>query len=324
MNEKLMKMLGRQAVLVAALQKNGKLSDDENAELEDLNKKIQGISDLDSVEIGKTDLETMTVKEFRAFAQKEHEEASADMNAERLALLKRNVASVRRQNKTKDDDIVAVEILAKRDGTSDAQIAALQKQIEDLTALIKGKNFDGRGNTGLVDNDGDGEGDGEGEGGNEGEGAGDGSAAKGEDMPASTAVAIEALGAIIERYSKIKGMIEEGTEFSEEDLVKMWPGWELREAVENATAVLAKLEELQGLIESVHPALEKIAKAKDDETPDGDGDGDGEGDEGDGGEGDGTPTEKGVGGGSNWLSGEDMSAELDSKAQFGVCKGSKI
>lgn len=321
MNEKLMKMLGRQAVLVAALQKNGKLSDDENAELEDLNKKIQGISDLDSVEIGKTDLETMTVKEFRAFAQKEQEEASADMNAERLALLKRNVASVKRQNKTKDDDIVAVEILAKRDGASDAQIAALQKQIEDLTALIKGKNFDGRGNTGLVDNDGDGEGDGDGAG--DGDEAGNG-ASKGDDMPASTAVALEALGAIIERYSKIKGMIEEGAEFSEEDLVKMWPGWELREAVENATAVLAKLEELQGLIESVHPALEKIAKAKGDETPDGDGDGDGEGDDGNGGEGDGTPTEKGAGGGSNWLSGEDMSAELDSKAQFGVCKGSKI
>lgn len=317
MNQKLMKMISRQTALVNKLSK-GKLDDAEKKELDDLNKKIEGLSNLDSVEVGKTELATMTVKEFKDHVSKVQTETAESLDVQQMALLKRNIAAVKSQGKTKDEEIVAVEILVEQSG-SDARLDGIEGKMDELFELVKGlagkgASFDGRSTTGI--NDGD-EGDGDGDGGDGGDGEGQ-NTGKADDMPASTAVAIEALGAIIERYQKIKTLIEAGETFTEEDLQKMWPGWELRDAVETATAVLAKLESLQALVESVHPALEKIAKSSDDNDDNDDNDDDNDGD----GE---TPTEKGDKGKvSKWLSGEDMAVELDATAQFQAAKKSSL
>lgn len=328
MNEKLMKMIARQAALVSKLSA-GKITDKEKSELGILNKQLQLIADIDKSKIGKTKLSTMTLKEFRAHCQKEQEEGTAAFDGARLALLKRNIDSVKSQGKTKSDDVVAIEVLVEQ-SADDVRMSAIENQLTEVLSLLKGgATFDGRGRTGIVDNDDDGDDDGTGDAGGDAGGddtgsGGTGDTAKG-DMPITTKVAIEAITALISRYEKIKTKIENGEEFTSEELSKMWPNWELREAVESSVEVLAKLEVLKALAEVVNPQLEKLAK---DEAGDGDGDGDDDGEGGgdDGGDGDGntTKTQKQNISLAKFRSGGDLSAALELNDQFGACKKGRL
>ena len=302
MNPKLRELLKRQTALVGKVAK-GDANDQEKRELDALNKKIEELSNPEAVDVGKTTLATMTVAEFKKHVQEETVDATEKLDTKRLALLKRNIDSVKSQNKSTDEEVVAVEVLVDA-GKSDERLDAMELKLDEIFQFVKGQNFDGRGTTGLVNGDAGGDaGTGTGEG--EGEGEGEGTPSeKNDEMPVSTAAALEALTAMIARYEKVKGMVEGGDAFTSEELYKMWPGWELREAVEQSVEVLAKLEALKALMEAVNPELEKIAKEKE-----GEGEGEGEG------------VNKGDVKISKWLAGDDLASEpTDVKSQFGACK----
>lgn len=300
MNEKLKQLLKRQTELVGKIAK-GEANDEEKKQLDALNKKIEELSNPDAVDIGKTKLATMTLAEFKKHVEDENIDATAKLDTKRLALLKRNIDSVREQNKSAADDIVAVQVFADTE-KRDERLDAVESKLDQIFELVKGATFDGRGNTGIVNTgDSDGEGDGEGEGNGENV-----QSDKSDDMPNTTMAATEALTAIIARYQKIKDMIEEGKDFTQEELNKMWPGWDLQSAVENAAAVLAKLEELNDLTTLIHPMFEKLAK-------------------GEGGE---DESENNVEKGekiSKWAAGLDLaSSDMDPKKQFEECKKASL
>ena len=64
MNKELMKLIKRQSVIVGKLRKN-EATDAEQKELDVLNKKIEELTNPESVDVGKTELATMTVAEFQ-------------------------------------------------------------------------------------------------------------------------------------------------------------------------------------------------------------------------------------------------------------------
>jgi hypothetical protein len=299
MNEKLMKIMKRQGEL-ALKAASGEITDEEKSELEELNAAIEALTSKDNGD-EPTELTTMTVAEF-----KEHvaaEQAKSDLDPARLSVLKRNIESVRKQGKTEDGDVVAVEVLVEQ--TAEDRMDAIEEKLDQvLSALKSAPAFDGRTGTGIGEEDGD-AGDGDGGDGDGGDGDGDGDAGdtnKGDgDAPTATALANEALDAIITRFQSVKDRLANGEAFTVEELYKMWPGYELRELLEGAIEVMSKLDQAKALIEEVTPAL----KALDKDGGDGDADDGGDGDADDGGDGDaGDGDGDGV---SKWAGGGDLS-----------------
>ena len=261
LNQKVLEVVKRQTEL-AGVVATGKATEAQKTELLAITEKLEQLTGKKTVSVGKTKLTTMTLKEFKAHIEAEQVALQTELDPARLALLKRNIEAVKSQGKTAMDDVVAVE-LAIESAASDARMDAMEEKLDQvLTAL---KDFDGRTQTGVGDADGDGD---------DGDDGGKGAAAKGDGKkPTAEALANEALDAIIKRFQAIKEKIAAG-EISTDDLEKMWPGWEMREMLEGAVAVLAKLEEAKGLVEEVMPALEKAAKGDDGDDGDDDDDDD--------------------------------------------------
>jgi hypothetical protein len=255
---KLQEAMKQQSALTAKLLA-GTITDDEKATLTKLTKAIEKSNAPQAAQTIKTSPRIVTLKEF-----KEQTELlmAGDPTPEQLALAKRNIQAVKDQGVTDAEGQVAVEIILN-DEAEENTIDSLFEKIEALQAevtTLKEKGFDGRTTTGVTgDSDDEPEGDDES---NKPEGD---DSEKNDDMPVTTSTAIEALTAIINRYTEIKTMIETNKDFSADDLYKMWPGWELRDAAENATAVLAKLEALKELALLVQPKLEALHKATGDE-----------------------------------------------------------
>lgn len=268
LNEKMFAILKRQNELSAKLA-DGTATDDEKAELTKLGKTISALTDADKVDVGKTRLETMTVADFQKHVEAEQTALDANLDPARLALLKRNIDSVKAQGKTSADDHVAVEVAVQ--ASAEDRIATVEAKLDELLETVKA-SFDRRTSTGVNDGGasddppaGDDAGDGDA---GTGDDAGDGgTVGKNEDKPVTTALAMEAIDSVISCFNSIKAKVQEGTLTSDE-LYKMWPGWEVREMIEGAVGVLAKAEELSKLVDEVKPELEKIATAKadDDDT----------------------------------------------------------
>jgi hypothetical protein len=314
---KIKQILKRQSELAKKVA-SGKATDAEKEQLNKLGEIVDALTDPSKVDVGKTKLTTMTLAEFKAYAEKEEAESYEDPS--RLALLEQNIASVKEQGKTGADDHVAVKVSVQVKESD--RLAAVEEKLDEVLTALKGANFDGRTSTG-VNTDGESDSDSEGEGEGEGE-----DVDKGEDKPAATALAVEALDTIISRFEALKTKITGGSDISKDEFYEIWPSYEIREIVEGAVDVLSKMEIAKALIEEVKPFLEKMVKDSGEGDTDGDTDGDPEGDSSDGdSDGDsseGEETEKGAKKGSLLLSGGDMAPPLsDKEAHTAMKNGSK-
>ena len=239
MNAKLKKALRRQSELTAKMI-DGTIVDAEKTELVKLNAAITKATEPPKL-TAKTTLKTMKLSEFRAWFDGVSKD---DASSEELILAKRNLAAVNDQGVTDPEGIVAVEILAKID--SQETIKALEKRI----TVIEQKDTDGDdGDTG-------------------GDGGGDGSEKAG---PVTQAIAIEGLDSVIAALSDVKAKIESGT-LTHDDMTKMWPSWDVRDFIDGAVSLLAKMDEAKKVYDEILPKV----KALDESGTDGDQDGDGE------------------------------------------------
>ena len=311
MTKKFLEIVKRQAEL-AAKAAAGNATAEELAEMKKLNAAI--IAATAPVEV-KTTLKTMTLAAYREWhdaAMKSIEDGTAD--AELLAVVKRNLAAVKDQGKTKTDDIVAVEMPVEK--TPADLVAALEQRVADLEAKLAAAPAD----------------------------KGDAGTSK-QEKPTAQALAMEAVDTLLAKYTKLKGLVSGGS-FSKDDLRDLYEGdWQLKDIIAQAAAVMQKADELKAAAEAVLPELKKLegegddkggdkggddkgGDARDDKGDDDKGDDDkggddkGDDDKGDGDAGDdkGEGTEKGA---SPWTSGGDMSPRATAAEQHKAIKGRK-
>ncbi len=266
MHKKLMKMMQRQGALAAKAASEGKLTTEEKTELGELNAAITALT-TGEVEVGKTELTTMTIADFKKHV--EVEQAKADMNPPRLALLKRNIDSVKKQGKANATDVVAVEVLATQ--SEDDKFVALEEKfnakLDEVMAAIK-SGFDGRTTTGIATG-GDVQPDADVASGETAEGnspvstgKSDGTKEKAEDAKASTSLALEAINSVIERFQKIKDKINSNENITMEEIRNMWPDWQVENYIKGAVGIIAKMDVAKTLLEEVAPKLEDLSKAE--------------------------------------------------------------
>ena len=146
MNEKLIGIMAQQSKLLKKAAQE-KLNDEEKAELEELNKAVDALSDAKNINVGKTSKKQMTLKEFAEFVNKEMEEAGLD--PKRLALLKQNIESVKGQEASSADDIVTINVMLK----AEDQFEELTAKIDKMFELVKSFSEDQRTRTGLREDD---------------------------------------------------------------------------------------------------------------------------------------------------------------------------
>lgn len=276
LTDKLLQIVARQNELTAKLVA-GTLDDQGKTELEGLVKAVQAATGNGQQEVGKkTRPTTMTLAEFQKHVETTSAELQVNPDVAAIALLKRNIESVKAQGKTNPEDIVAVEVLVQE--TMEEKYARLEERLADAEKKLADKGGDGDGGNGdgdEGDGDGDGDGDGSGDGEGDGEGDGDGEPANKQDKPTAQALALEAVETLISRFTALKAKIE-GDSLTAEDLEKTWESqYDLRQILDEAVAVMAKFDECKSLIEECLPALKALHKAQDGEG-DGDGDADGE------------------------------------------------
>lgn len=148
MYSNLNKILRRQTELVGKISK-GDATEEEKKELKELVTALEALTDSSKVDVGRTKLTTMTLADFKQYAEKETREAGLD--PKRLALLKRNIESVKEQAVTDKDAVVAVEVATEK--TDRDKLNALEGKMDEILDAIKSINFDGRTRTGVDDKD---------------------------------------------------------------------------------------------------------------------------------------------------------------------------
>lgn len=297
MKKNFMQIVSRQATL-AAKAAIGKASAEELTELARLSKAIQeatGTADKPAT----TTLTTMTLAAYQVWheaAMKSIEDGVADESL--LPLVKRNLAAVKTQAKTKAEDVVAVEIpVAKTDADV---MAVLEQRIAVLEARLAGKDTAADAVT---------------DAGN-GTDAAAGKAvddARKADKPVSQALAMEAIETLLAKYEKIKGLLSSGT-MTRDNVQELCDGdYALKEIILQSARVMAKAEELKAALAACLPAMEKLAKDEADAAADTDGETGGDaGGETDGDDGD-SETVKGddcAPIGSAWRSGGDLAPRI--------------
>jgi|GEM_PF-6330547 len=255
--EKLLEFVKRQTLLAAKIEA-GTATPDERAELVKINHAISAAVNPQKTD-HKTVITTMRVDEFKTHVEAELEALKTAADADRLALLQSNIASVKAQGKTLAEDIVGIQIFTAK--SSDDRIAALEATVTDLSDKLQAAETDKA------------------------------------EKPTAHALAMEAIDTLLARMESIKAKIEGGS-LTEDDLESMWDGdWEIRQALRQAVAIMTKAEELHKLLSVVVPAWEVLAKdgegeageaEGEGEAGEGNGEGDGEGEAGEAeGEGDG-------------------------------------
>ena len=85
--------------LIDELQFELDLSDEEKKEFAKLGKTIDAMNNPESVDVGKTEIRSMTMKEFQGWVEKEQEALAESPDPARAALLKRNIDAVKKQGK---------------------------------------------------------------------------------------------------------------------------------------------------------------------------------------------------------------------------------
>jgi len=311
MTKKFLQIVARHKAL-AQKAAAGKADEKELAELEKLSKAIDAAVGTDDSAPAETTLMTMSLKEYQEWhetAVKSIEAGEADEKL--LALVKRNLAAVKAQKKTKSDELVAVEMPVAK--SAEDKFTALEDRIAELEAKLKAKD-EGDSSGKPTDDDDAGEDDGE-------------PSSKQDGKSTAQALAMEAIDALLEKYGKIKALVDSGS-LTKESMRDLYEGdWQLKDILSQAAAIMAKADELKSALEACLPELEKLAKAEGPEDEDGDGEGDGEGDEdgagddegdgeGEGGEGGEEEASKGDGEDGNkvseaWSMGTDLSPKIE-------------
>ncbi|MEN6370224.1 MAG: hypothetical protein ABFD77_11100 [Thermotogota bacterium] len=314
--KKFLEIVKRQTVL-ASKAASGKATKEELEELSKLNKAVEAATS--APKVAKTKLTTMTLAKYREWHDTTMKQIEAgDSDADLLAVVKRNLAAVKEQAKTKSDDIVAVELPVEK--TEDEKYTALMDRIAALEEKLSEKDNATEPAGGKKPDGGDAPATGEGDKSNKA------------DKPVSQALAMEAVDALLARYTKLKASVDSGS-LTKQDLESLWSDYELKRAIEQAAAIMAKSEKLAEMAEAVLPGLKKLAAAEDDKGGEGEGGKDGEGDgDGDAGDdaGDGTnkgkdSTNKGSGAKtpSRWESGLDLAPTATAKQQAAAIKRNK-
>jgi hypothetical protein len=323
MNAKFLAIMKRHGDLAVKIS-SGKATDAEKSELENLSKTVQAMTDPGSVDVGKTTLKTMTVAEFKKYAEQEQAAIAVNPVPSRAALLKRNIDAVKEQGKTKLTDMVAVYFPVKM--TADDRIDGVENKLDQVLETLGTMKaaFDGRTQSGVgdggddEDDEDDGDGDGDGDNSDSGD---DGDDTNKGDAPTAQALAGEAIDALISRFQKLKEKLDAGT-LKMEDVHEMWSGqWQMETLIEGAAAVLTKCEELSELIGDVIPAVKKLGKdsgndAGDDNDNNAD-DSDDDADNDDNGDDDGSDVAKTL------VSGVDLSPSMDDNQLYGTVKNYK-
>lgn len=292
MNKKFLETVKRQSDL-AAKAAAGDATKEELAELVKLTAAVKAATDT-SDEKPSTALKTMTLAEFKVW----HEEAVKAIeegNSSLLPLVKKNLASVKASGVTDSEGVVAVELPVEKSETD--LIADLEARIAALEAA-----------KGEAQAEGSGEENGDEESGEEGDGEAQGDATGKADKPTAQALAMEAIDTLLAKYNKVKAAIEAGS-FSKEQAESMYDGdWQLKDAIRQAAAIMAKCGELKAAAEVLVPELEKLSD---------------EGDEGDEGEGEagGDKNESEKSAGEGWTSGRDMAPTATAAEQLAAIKG---
>ena len=94
------------------------------------------------------------------------------------------------------------------------------------------------------------------------------------------AIAIEGLDSVIAALSDVKAKIESGT-LTHDDMTKMWPSWDVRDFIDGAVSLLAKMDEAKKVYDEILPKVKALDESGTDGDQDGDGDTGGDGDGGD-------------------------------------------
>lgn len=223
--EKLLEYVKRQTLLSAKIADNT-ATPDERTEFSRINAAIKAATEPQTVE-AKTLVTTMRLDEFQKHVESEMGALEKTPDADRLALLQRNIASVKSQGKTLAEDIVGVEIMTRK--TSDDRIAALEATVADLSAKL----------------------------------AEAATTAEKAEAPTAHAMAMEAMVAMMSRMEALKSKVDSGS-LTVEDLQMAWEGtWDIRDALRQAAAIMAKAEELHKSLSVVVPAWEVLAKGTD-------------------------------------------------------------
>ncbi|MFO7782067.1 MAG: hypothetical protein R6W94_10625 [Spirochaetia bacterium] len=206
----------RQTLLSAKIADNT-ATPDERTEFSRINAAIKAATEPQTVE-AKTLVTTMRLDEFQKHVESEMGALEKTPDADRLALLQRNIASVKSQGKTLAEDIVGVEIMTRK--TSDDRIAALEATVADLSAKL----------------------------------AEAATTAEKAEAPTAHAMAMEAMVAMMSRMEALKSKVDSGS-LTVEDLQMAWEGtWDIRDALRQAAAIMAKAEELHKSLSVVVPA----------------------------------------------------------------------
>lgn len=292
MTTKFIEAVKRQTVL-AAKAAEGKATPDELAELAKVNAVLKAATEPEAP--AQTKLTTMTLAEFREWhekAVKQIEDGAAD--ATLLSVVKRNIAAVKDQGKTKADEIVAVELPVEKTETD--KVADLESRIADLEAKLAGATATGDQDTSKANGD----------------------------KPTAQALAMEAIDTLIAKYTKIKALIDAGG-LTQDELRKMYDSdWQLKDFISAAAAVLAKADNLKAMAEAVLPEIKKL----DTEGAEGAEGAEGtpaEGTPAEGTSAEGTPAEGTEKSASRWVSGLDMAPELKtSEEQKAAIKATKM
>lgn len=117
----------------------GEITDEERKELSRLRKAVDAATAPEPV--ATTRITTMTLAEFLKWVEDEMEALKADADDQRAKLVQRNLANVKAQGKTQDDDMVGVEVMIERSesdriGELERQLLEQGKLIEDLRSKL--------------------------------------------------------------------------------------------------------------------------------------------------------------------------------------------
>jgi hypothetical protein len=292
--KKFMEVVKRQTELAtkAAL---GSATKEEIAELQKLNAVVKAATEPEAP--ASTKLATMTLAAFREWhekAVKALEDGVAD--ASLLAVVKRNIAAVKEQGKTLADDVVAVELPVEKEEVD--KVAALEARIAELEAKAAEK---AKAPPPPADD-----------------------SAKATSAPTAQALAMEAVDALLSKYTKLKALIDSGS-FTRDEVDKLCcSDWSIKEIIQSAAAVMAKADALKELAAAVTPELEKldstekVEDAATDAAPPAEGDAETTTEET-------TETEKGdeTPAKSRWESGLDLAPVATAKEQAAAIKAAK-
>jgi len=234
--KKFMEVVKRQTEL-ATKAADGSATKEEIAELTKLNAVVKAATA--TAEPATTKLVTMTLAKFREWHEatvKQLEDGVAD--ASLLALVKRNLAAVKDQAKTLAEDIVAVELPVEK--TEADKVVALEARIADLEAKAAAAAAPPAPPAG-----------------DDAEKA----TGKATDKPVSQALAMEAVDTLLAKYTKLKALVDSGN-LTKQDLELLWTDYDLKRAIEQAAAIMAKSDELKAMAEAILPELEKMEAAE--------------------------------------------------------------